>query len=260
VRKPRRAPGPALLSCLLAALLLGLSTRSRADTLTADEPAADAAQTATAVPAPSAAQADDPDAPKPQGWKQRRSAADTGGEIALAGGQVMIGTLITVASGTIGFWGALYGAYGGSIPLTMVGGALFLSAPALAGLAVCGLGRTSATFTGGCGWTIGGGYLGLLLIFPLAAVMGEESRFTDETVLSPLVMLAGYGMGAALGATIAWHVSKRARPDGFVPQPITRAAPPPAAIAPWTEPLVRPGARNAAAAPQLAVPLLAFAF
>ena len=78
--------------------------------------------------------------------------------------------------------------------------------------------------------------------------------------VSAVVLLGGYALGTAAGATIGWNRSKRPlRPDLEL-QPITRAGPPPAAMAAWTEPLVRPSARNSIGAPQLAVPLLAFAF
>ena len=61
----------------------------------------------------------------------------------------------------------------------------------------------------------------------------------DEAFVPGWALLAGYAGGAALGATVAWNLSKRAKP-GFVSiEPITRAGPPPEARAAWTDPLVR---------------------
>jgi hypothetical protein len=64
----------------------------------------------------------------------------------------------------------------------------------------------------------------------------------------------------ALGAVIAWNVSKHKKDESLALQPMTRAAPPREALADWTEPLVRSSGRIAVGGAGREVPLIAFAF
>jgi hypothetical protein len=99
-----------------------------------------------------------------------------------------------------------------------------------------------------------------LVLLPATLTSGLVVHDRWGGTVTTVVLLGGYALSTGAGATVGWNRSKRPlRPDLEL-YPITRAGPPPAAMAAWTEPLVRPSARNDIRAPQLAVPLLAFAF
>ena len=100
----------------------------------------------------------------------------------------------------------------------------------------------------------------MLLLLPATVASGLVVHDRAGGTVSTLILLGGYALSTAAGATMGWNRSKRPRRPDLELFPITGAGPPPAAMAASTEPLVRPSARNAIGAPLLAVPLLAFAF
>jgi hypothetical protein len=73
-------------------------------------------------------------------------------------------------------------------------------------------------------------------------------------------MLAGYVLGATLGATVGWNISKRSKTELAAIQPIDRAGPSPAQAASWIEPLEKLSSRDPGNSRALAVRIVAFAF
>ena len=255
------------MSRLLVFALLAVSTRAFAnDAGPPDGPAAPvptapaAAATPPGRPAAShAAQTSDPEQPR-RHKRHRRSGQPLGDSVGLVMVEGITGAIVATGVGAVGVAGLVAGGWGDSLPLTVVGGAVLLAGPAIAGRLVCGIGRGSKDFGGDCGRSIGGAYLGMLVLLPATIASGLVVHDRAGGTVSVLVVLGGYALSTAAGATMGWNRSKRPlRPDLEL-QPITRAGPPPAAVAAWTEPLVRSSARDATGAPRLAVPLLAFAF
>ena len=179
-------------------------------------------------------------------------------ETGLAVSQVFIGSFATFGAGVLL---ALVGAGANSAPVALVGVG---AAPAVGSLVVCGMGRTSKHYQGGCGPTIVGGYLGaILLAIPMgyvgAATLAPSisDGGTDRAVGAVLGAALGVVVGTGIGATLAWHVSKHARER---PAPLALGAPlaPPAALAAWSELGARPAAARAPVA--VGVPLLSLRF
>ena len=149
-------------------------------------------------------------------------------------------------------------------PLQTVSYAVLFVGPAAVGGMVCTFGQTSKHYRGDCLPAIVGAYIGSLAGIPLALLGGAAGHnsfdngdggrdFTSGTAIGFYI---GYGLGAAVGATIAWHRSKEEKSTWslFAPPP-----PPPAAGASWPELRWRPtpGAHRSAA---MTVPVLAFTF
>ena len=251
---------------MLVFALVAVSTRAFAnDAAPPPAPPAPAAPAAaettpglSAVPA-AATQTSDPEQPR-RHKRHRRAHQPIGDSVSLVMLEGITGSLVAAGIGAVGFGGLVAGGWVDSLPLTIAGAAVLLVGPAIAGRVVCGVGRGSEHFEGDCGWSIGGAYLGMLVLLPATVASGLVVHDDAGGTVSAVVLLGGYALSTAAGATIGWNRTKRPlRPDLEL-QPITRAGPPPAAMAAWTEPLVRPSARSNIGAPQLAVPLLAFAF
>ena len=238
----------------IAALLLGGALLRANAPAFAKEQAPDAV-TAASPPLP---QLIDPETATPNRLPPRPR-VEPGEEAILVTGEVVLASLAAAGVGAIGWYAAGGGAYYGSLPLFGAGVLALSSGPALVGRMVCGIGRASTRYEGGCGWAMGGAYLGLVMIWPLAKLTEYHLPGADEAFVPGWALLAGYAGGAALGATVAWNLSKRAKP-GFVSiEPITRAGPPPEARAAWTDPLVRVANRGAGGQ-RVAISLIAFAF
>jgi hypothetical protein len=174
--------------------------------------------------------------------------------------QVFVGTLGTLFTGILV---SLVAAGTNSSPVALVG---LLGTPAVGSLVVCGIGKTSKQYDGGCGPPILGGYLGAIALGIAMGYVGEaefassggsDGDNTGEVVGIVLGAALGVLVGTAVGATIAWHVSKHPREDSvalaFGPPP-----PPPAALGPWADLEARPSAARAPAA--VGVPLLSLRF
>lgn len=256
------------MSRLLVFALVAVSTRAFAnDAAPPDAPAAPAAPDAPAAPeatpvfpAPSdAAQTSDPEQPR-RHKRHRRRHSPIGDSVGLVMLEGITGALVAAGIGTVGFVGVVAGGWGDSLPLTLAGSAVLVAGPAIAGRLVCASGRESEDFEGDCGWSIGGAYLGMLVFLPPTVILRMAADHGASSTFATVVLIGGYALGTATGATFGWNRSKRPRSPDLALQPITRAGPPPTAMAAWTEPLVRPSARYDIAATQLAVPLLAFAF
>ena len=157
--------------------------------------------------------------------------APTGGppstELGLGASQVLLGGLTTLAAGlAVG----LFASQAHSAPLAYVG---LAAGPLAAAEVVCGLGRSSPWYDGGCAPTIFGGYLGALV---LAIPMGYVGAATfapndpdggrDSEVGAVLGAAFGIVVGTAVGATIGWHASKHRRGSPAKAAPLDAPAPP----------------------------------
>jgi hypothetical protein len=132
--------------------------------------------------------------------------AESQGEYALGALEFLSGTALGVAT-LVGAVTVMGWDSGGR----ELGTGLLLVAPALQGLAVCGIGRLSQHYDGGCVWPVAGAYLGALALFPLVFTDDSwGSPFTD-----PLALAAGAGLGivlgAPVGATWAWNAARQPR-------------------------------------------------
>lgn len=180
-------------------------------------------------------------------------------EVRLTFLQVWLGTVGTTLAGI----GLLVGAAEAkSKPLDYVS---LAAMPAAGGWIVCGLGRTSPDYEGGCGPSVVGGYVGALTFGLSAAYFGatyfshqgpDGGRDSPDEGAVYATALA-FVVGAAVGATVAWHLFKRPRHD-HAAVTLGAAAPPPAALAAWSELRARPVAARAPAA--VGVPLLSLRF
>lgn len=180
-------------------------------------------------------------------------------EIRLGGLQVWLGLVGTTVVG-IGL--VLGSAEANSRPL---GYASVAALPGAGSFMICGLGRTSPDYEGGCGATVLGGYLGaVLLALPMAYLGAAEfspkavdKDGSDTSVGAGYGAVLGFVVGTVVGATVAWHLSKRPRvraPELTLGAP----PPPPAALAAWSELRARPIAARAPAA--IGLPLLSLRF
>jgi hypothetical protein len=179
-------------------------------------------------------------------------------EIGLGIGQVFVGAFATFGAG---FLVALLASGANSEPVALLG---IGATPAVGGLVVCGMGRTSKNYEGSCAPPILGGYLGALVLGISMAYVGAaefapsiSDGGTDSAVGAALGAALGVIVGTAVGATIAWHVSKHPRaPDVTLAlgPPLT----PPAALASWSDLQARPTAARAPTA--VGVPLLSLRF
>jgi hypothetical protein len=134
--------------------------------------------------------------------------------------------------------------------------------PLLGGWTVCGIGRSSTTYEGGCAPTMLGAYLGALTAIPLAA-LPCSSGGQDCLGTAALGFVVGYTFGTAVGATIGWHLSKRPRGRGLGAIAAPSPPPPGPSLADqWPELRRRPPlvALGASQGPQVSVPLLALSF
>ncbi|HET6280068.1 MAG TPA: hypothetical protein VFH73_03850 [Polyangia bacterium] len=137
--------------------------------------------------APLAARADStPSAPPPT-------------EIAIPTFQILSGAVIQVAAlaGFVLMADRLEGAVG-----TGLGLAVLAAAPALEGLAVCGIGRLSSHYTGGCGAPILAGYVGM------AAAIGIYFGAHEVLGGNDTLGFAAFAFGPAVLATYIWHHRK----------------------------------------------------
>lgn len=178
-------------------------------------------------------------------------------EIGLGAGQLLIGTATASVALAIPL-------FADGTPLQTVSYAVLFVGPLAVGGMVCTLGQTSKHYRGDCLPVLAGAYLGALAAVPLALFGGAVDHHSfdngdqgkDYTAGSAIGFIIGYGLGSAIGATVAWHRSKEERSAWslFAPPP-----PPPATIASWPELRWRPapGARSTAA---MTVPVLAFTF
>jgi hypothetical protein len=179
-------------------------------------------------------------------------------EIGLGIAQVFIGSFATFGTFLLV---ALVSAGANSAPVAVVG---LLATPAVGGLVVCRMGRSSKQYEGDCGAAIGGSYLGALTLGIALAYVGAKEFApsnsdggNDAAVGAALGAALGLIVGTAVGATIAWHASKHPREPSvalaFGPPP-----PPPAALASWSDLQARPNAARAPTA--VGVPLLSLRF
>jgi hypothetical protein len=140
-----------------------------------------------------------------------------------------------------------------------------LPVPLVTGYIVCGLGRTSHQYGGGCGAPILGAYLGSLSGVPLAYLLcksrqnqsgsGDEALGCIGGVFFGIVF--GESIGGTIGSVIGWQLAKQPRAAGerlTVPP-----APAPARADDWPELRLRP-ALSAPPRTSVSIPLLAFAF
>jgi hypothetical protein len=134
--------------------------------------------------------------------------------------------------------------------------------PALGSLVVCGVGHTSAYYEGSCEGPLLGGYAGALVLgLGLAysssgAFSGSNSGDSTGSGIGIYIGLAmGIIVGTTLGATMGWYAGKHRRGSFTALGP---KAPPPAALAAWTD--LRPRAADARAGTTLGVPLLSLRF
>jgi hypothetical protein len=179
-------------------------------------------------------------------------------EIGLGVAQIFIGSFATFGAAVVV---ALISTGANSAPVAVVG---LLGTPAVGGLVVCGMGRTSKQYERDCGPAIGGAYLGALTLGIALGYVGaaefapsSSDGGVDAAVGAALGAALGLIVGTAVGATIAWHVSKHPREQpvalAFGPPP-----PPPAALASWSDLQARPTAPRPPTA--VGVPLLSLRF
>jgi hypothetical protein len=180
----------------------------------------------------------------------------------LAVGQVALGSLATLAAGYLFFLVANSGNGASNLSYAVPIG---IATPAVGALVVCGLGKTSDRYEGDCGSSILGGYLGALAFaIPLGLVgsvvlvqPAQDGDGPSGAIGAVLGAALGVIVGTAVGATMAWHRSKhrREQPDALAFGP---PAPPPAALASWSDLRARPTAARATA--PLGVQLLSLRF
>jgi hypothetical protein len=174
--------------------------------------------------------------------------------------QVLLGTLTTFVGG---------------IGLLMIASATNSDAAAYAAVVVtpgigslvsCKVGQTSAYYEGSCGPPLIGGYAGAAVLGVGMWYVGSHFLWrprNDGDVASGGIEVAvgaavGVIVGTAVGAAIGWHSGKhrRAAVAALAPK-----APPPAALAAWTELGARtPPASMPRASGTLTVPLLSLRF
>ena len=144
------------------------------------------------------------------------------------------------------------GAVGGPGPLVV----LLLSTPLAVGGVVCGIGRASDYYTGGCGASILGAFLGALTVIPAAVIAdrlhwndGGGEVFADSRQL--LLMATAWFIVQPVAATFAWHLGKSPL-SGMALQPALAARP---TLFPAERSNVSGRARG-----EVTVPLLSIAF
>jgi hypothetical protein len=138
--------------------------------------------------------------------------------------------------------------------------------PLVTGTIVCGLGRLSHQYGGGCGAPILGAYLGSLSGAPLAYLLcksrqnqpgsGDEALGCIGGVFIGIVL--GESIGGTIGSVIGWQLAKKPRAGG---ERLPGPPPPPAPshAEDWPELRLRP-ASSTPPGTSVSVPLLAFAF
>jgi hypothetical protein len=180
-------------------------------------------------------------------------------EIGIGVLQVVVGALATAATGI----GAVVVADRANVaPVAVIG---IIGAPGVGGWIVCGIGRASDQYSGGCGPTIAGAYVGAL-VFAIPggyvgaaafAPAGSGEGSNDRAVGALFGVAIGVVVGAAVGATICWHGTKLPRrlslPVSFGPPP-----PPPAMLADWSD--LRPRLTPARTPITVGAPLLSLQF
>jgi hypothetical protein len=190
--------------------------------------------------------------------RARAAASDDPPETGIGAGQLVIG------AATASLMVALP-LFANNTPLQSFSYVSLFAGPAAVGGMVCTFGHTSKHYTGGCGWTILGAYLGALAALPASWLgsaggghfdNGDEGK--DFTSGGAIGFAIGYAIGAAVGATIAWHLTKEER-DVWAARFGAPPAPPGVESLRWSELGGRP-APPARAAVAKTVPLLGFAF
>ena len=148
-------------------------------------------------------------------------------EIGLGASQVLLGALTTLGAGlTL----AMVASQAHSVPLDYVAVAV---GPGVGAGVVCGLGRSSTWYEGGCAPTILGGYLGaLVLAIPMGYLGGVTFAPNDPDggsnweVGAILGAALGVVVGTAIGATIGWHTAKHRRGGPAAAIPLKAPVPP----------------------------------
>jgi hypothetical protein len=90
-----------------------------------------------------------------------------------------------------------------------------LLAPAITGIAVCGIGKFSRSYDAGCGWPIAGAYIGgvagvatgLGAGLALAKITNPSGEFAGLSMIAG-GLVVGYVLGPPIGATLAWQIAK----------------------------------------------------
>jgi hypothetical protein len=177
-------------------------------------------------------------------------------EVGVTTAQIVTGTVTGLGAGI----GAVALTAGGTGPIALG----FISTAVLSGLTICAIGNSSRAYEGGCASPILGSYLGALVVgLPLgliaAHVTTPDSDGGREISASFLLTaMVAASVGTAVGATIGWHLGRRARrPRASVP-PL--AGPPldlPSPRASWPEMAVRALAPSPGV---VDIPVLAFRF
>jgi len=178
-------------------------------------------------------------------------------EIGIGASQLLIGTATASVALAIPL-------FADGTPLQTVSYGILFIGPAAVGGMVCTFGQTSKHYRGDCLPVLVGAYIGALAAIPLSLLGGGADHHSfdngdqgkDYRAGSAIGFIIGYGLGAAIGATIAWHRTKEEKSTWSL---FAAPPPPPAAGASWPELRWRPapGARSAAA---LTAPVLAFTF
>jgi hypothetical protein len=246
----------------LLVLLFGTATQ-----VFAQDPAVVPPLPSEAPRSPPAQEADpESPAPPPRATVTATAPQARTNEAALIAGEVALSTLTLSAIGVAGAYALVYHPPQGNMPLppstaasttlNLVGLAALLAGPLIAAKLVCGVGRWSADYEGGCGLSIGLAYgVGGVAASVADGVTTHRPPATcnecANTGPSAPAMLIAYVAGATIGAVVGWNLSKH-RKDGSQAwlQPIYRAGSPPLGISQrleWTPVVAQ-------------VPLLAFAF
>jgi hypothetical protein len=227
------------------------------------------------TPSESAAQRADPEAPPVSVKPVAPSSTSGPSEATLIAGEFAGASLALLVIGIGGYYAVSYAPSANPIPsstpastaLNLSGLVLLAASPALVGRLVCAIGRSSSAYEGSCGSSIGYAYIGTLVVLPVATLLtlGNRDRPFDWEVgggptTSKAGVLVGYIVGAALGATFGWNLSKRPKPEFAWIQPANRAGPPPEEVAPWNDLLAKRLPLDSPHSETIAVSILAFAF
>jgi hypothetical protein len=179
------------------------------------------------------AQQVDPEAPVPPHRAAAVAPSVAGprtSEAALIAGEVALGTVTASAIGVAGAYAFVYQppqfdsaiprTTAGSTALNLVGLTALLAGPLVAAKLVCGVGRWSSEYEGGCG-----GAIGLAYVVGAAAALAADAATTHPPPAScddcpytgpsfaPVVI--AYVVGVSVGAIVGWNLSKHRKDGGL---------------------------------------------